>query len=70
MVVRIGSPATVSCEPRQARKGAAAAVDPGAGMWLVRAAATGNCPVVPGFPGGLPLSQTGRVFRVIQTRYN
>ena len=38
MVTRIGSPATTSCEPGQAWKGAAAAVDLGAGVWLVRAA--------------------------------
>ncbi len=30
-----GPPATINCEPGQARKGAAAAVDSGAGMWLV-----------------------------------
>ena len=39
MVARAGSPATRSCEPRQARKGAAAAADAGAGVQLVRAAA-------------------------------
>ncbi len=39
MVFRIGTLATTSCEPRQARKGAAAAVDSGAGMRLVRNAA-------------------------------
>ena len=37
MVTRIGPLATISCEPGQARKGAAAAVDLGAGVWLVRA---------------------------------
>ena len=31
MAARIGPPATTNCEPRQARKGAAAAVDSGAG---------------------------------------
>jgi len=39
MVFRIGTLATRNCEPSQARKGAAAAVDSGAGMWLVRNAA-------------------------------
>ncbi len=39
MVARAGSPATRSCEPRQARKGAAAAADASAGVQLVRAAA-------------------------------
>ncbi len=39
MVARAGSPATRSCEPRQARKGAAAAADACAGVQLVRAAA-------------------------------
>jgi hypothetical protein len=36
MVACTGPPATISCEPRQARKGAAAAVDSGAGVWLVQ----------------------------------
>jgi len=36
-LVRAGFPATVSREPRQARKGAAAAVTPGAGEGLARA---------------------------------
>ena len=35
MVTRIGPLATTSCEPGQARKGAAAAVDLGAGVRLV-----------------------------------
>ncbi len=35
MVLCIGPLATISREPRQAWKGAAAAVDSGAGMWLV-----------------------------------
>ncbi len=39
MVTRIGSLATINCEPGQTWKGAAAAVDLGAGVWLVRAAA-------------------------------
>ena len=38
MVTCIGPLATISCEPGQARKGAAAAVDLGAGVWLVRVA--------------------------------
>ena len=38
MVTPVGSPATIHCEPRQARKGAAAAVDSGAGVWLARVA--------------------------------
>ena len=38
MAARIGPPATTSCEPRQARKGAAAAVASGAGVWLIGAA--------------------------------
>jgi len=38
MVTRAGPLATISCEPRQARKGAAAAVDSCAGVWLVRVA--------------------------------
>jgi len=35
MVSHAGSLATRSCEPRQARKGAAAAVASCAGVWLV-----------------------------------
>ena len=36
--VRVGPPATINREPRQARKGAAAAVTSGAGVWLARTA--------------------------------
>ncbi len=35
MVACIGPLATKNCELRQARKGATAAVDSGAGVWLV-----------------------------------
>ncbi len=38
MAGRIGPLATIYREPGQARKGAAAAVDSGAGVWLVRTA--------------------------------
>ncbi len=38
LVACAGPPATISCEPRQTRKGAAAAVDSGAGVWLVQVA--------------------------------
>ncbi len=38
MVTRAGPLATTSCEPRQARKGAAVAVDSGAGVWRAWAA--------------------------------
>jgi len=38
--------ATIHCEPRQARKGAAAAVNSGAGVWLAEAATrVGAAPV-------------------------
>ena len=30
-----GPPATIGCEPRQARKGAAVTIDSGAGVWLL-----------------------------------
>ena len=33
MVALAGPPATINCEPRQARKGAAATMDSGAGVW-------------------------------------
>ena len=36
MADRVGPRATTSCEPRQARKGAAAAVTSGAVVWLAR----------------------------------
>jgi len=42
LVACAGPPATISCEPRQARKGAAAAVDSGAGVWLVQVASIFN----------------------------
>ena len=38
MAACIGPLATINCELRQARKGATAAVDSGAGVWLVRVA--------------------------------
>ena len=38
MVVPVGPLATINCEPRQTRKGAAAAMDPGAGVWRAGAA--------------------------------
>ena len=31
----IGPLATIDCEPRQARKGAAVTIDSGAGVWLL-----------------------------------
>ncbi len=34
MVTRVGPLATINCEPSQTRKGAAAAVDSCAGVWL------------------------------------
>ena len=38
MVALVGPPATLNCEPRQARKGATVAVAACAGMWLAGAA--------------------------------
>ena len=38
MVAPVGPLATTSCEPRQARKGAAAAAKSGAGVWRAGAA--------------------------------
>ena len=38
MATRVGSLATISCKPRQARKGATVAVSSGAEVWLVRVA--------------------------------
>ena len=34
MATHSGPLATICCEPRQTRKGAAVTVDPGAGVWL------------------------------------
>ena len=48
MAARIGPLATTNCEPRQARKGAAAAVASGAGVRLVGAAAISTSSVVGG----------------------
>jgi len=42
MVACIGPLATINCEPGQTRKGAAAAVDLGAGVWLIRVATLFN----------------------------
>ena len=47
MVLCIGPLATIRREPRQARKGAAAAVDSGAGMRLMRSATQQNEPQRP-----------------------
>ncbi len=44
MAVSVGSPAAISCELRQARKGAAAAVDSSAGMQLAGTAALNHHP--------------------------
>ena len=44
MVACIGPLATENCEPGQARKGAAAAVEPCAGVWLTRAASIFHAP--------------------------
>ena len=35
MVTHVGPLATISCEPRQARKGATVTVTSGAGVWLM-----------------------------------
>ena len=43
MVTCIGPLATIYREPGQARKGAAAAVDSGAGVWLVQVATLNIC---------------------------
>lgn len=53
MVACIGPLATINREPGQARKGAAAAVDSCAGVWLVRAATRLGTrkPLFPGVPG-------------------
>jgi len=40
MVDLVGPPATINREPGQARKGAATAVDLGAGVWLAGSAST------------------------------
>jgi len=47
MVICAGPLATQSCEPRQARKGAAAAVVAGAGVWLAWVATFHMCGGVP-----------------------
>src|SRR5690606_25136597 len=47
MVAPIGSPAMVSCKPRQARKGATVAVRLCAGVWLVGAISISDMPFFP-----------------------
>ncbi len=47
MVTCIGPLATINREPGQARKGAAAAVDSGAGVWLVQVATLYSPPAIP-----------------------
>ena len=46
MVACTGPPATRSCEPRQARKGAAVAMDAGAGARRVNVQASHNRPAL------------------------
>ncbi len=59
MAGRIGPLATIYREPGQARKGAAAAVDSGAGVWLVRTATfplsicSARCVILPPLPHGI-----------------
>ena len=47
MADRAGPLATIGCEPRQARKGAAVTADSGAGVWLVRDATLSTPPRFP-----------------------
>jgi hypothetical protein len=66
MAGRIGPLATIYREPGQARKGAAAAVDSSAGVWLVRTATfifpsicLDLCVILPPLPHGIPKSLPG-----------
>ena len=66
MVVRAGPPATANREPRQARKGAAVAEMPGAGIRLVRAAP--NYKLYSDVAGPVPASPDGKLLSLIRTR--
>lgn len=46
MAARTGPLATTSCEPRQARKGAAVVIDSGAEVWLLELPPNINTPYV------------------------
>ena len=60
MVVGVGPPATQNREPGQARKGAAAAVEACAGVWLALTAA---------HTGGGTIESVGHVAAVIDNRH-
>ena len=64
MVTRIGPLATINREPGQARKGAATAVDSGAGVWLVRVATLISLSFLFLSTSALPLIQARMVFSV------
>jgi hypothetical protein len=55
MVVGVGPPATQNREPGQAWKGAAAAVEAGAGVWLAQAAAPHLGSAIAGPGGSAPI---------------
>lgn len=61
MVSRVGPPATIRREPRQARKGAAAATDSGAGVWLAQLAT--NLSDSPPFPPHMAYQVLARKWR-------
>ena len=66
MVARAGPPATAKRELRQARKGAAVAVMPGAGIRLVRAAPING--QHSGLFGTVPAASDGKLPSLIRTR--
>ena len=65
MVARAGPPATANREPRQARKGAAVAAMPGAGIRLVRAAPINRRQS--GLLGTVPAASDGKLLSLIRT---
>ena len=50
-VAPVGLPATIRCEPRQTRKGAAAAADSGAGVRWAGAATISSAMISTSYPG-------------------
>ena len=58
MVACAGPLATISCEPRQTRKGAAATVDSGAGVWLVQVASIFSMTLIFGM---ISINQTKKI---------
>ena len=60
VVAPVGLPATICCEPRQTRKGAAAAADSGAGERWAGVAIISSAIITGNYPG---LKKSDRIYR-------